>query len=220
MNVTETIVKTLETLRTDLADKQAARDGFALTLIERPGAEDVADALQATDAEIVLVAGRIELFEAALRASLSRDESAASANKINLAIEAGQRAIEASKLRVSVAKKIDASLATLGDLIDRWNAVSDEAAADVAKVIKLTTPTLEAQLDRSLVVRSSVQGENLAQPLGQALLANGVAGMGGNIYALSISFTTRPGLNCESMASENLADLESRLDGVLREAQL
>lgn len=220
MNTTETIGRTIEALAGEIEAKKSARDALALRLVDNPDDTALLEDLQSADAEVDLLAKRTALFEAARRASVSRDTEQAAASRVGLAVEARDRAVDAATSRVKVAKEIDTAVRTLGGLLSKWRAASDLCAEAAQAVLEAAHPgDVDAHLTRWLSFARYAGPQGLAAPLGGALVATGVSAAGDGAFDINLRFAVGPEETCEAIARTAANQVAAQLDGALRRLQ-
>ncbi|KWW37663.1 hypothetical protein [Cupriavidus metallidurans] len=220
---TDTINSMLAALAEQLIAKRTERDQLALELVDRPDDESIADTLHATEGEIAATEARIQLYQAALRASQDRDQASYAAKRVADAVAARGRAKDAANKRIQVAAAIDEHVATLGALLWLWDEACRECQAASLEVVNVAHAVGDslARLDQTHLLSECYGTKVISHPLGDVLLRAGVDRVGAEAFSLVPHFMTDPKnpLTCKGLAHSSGVVLLQRLDEMLKRAQ-
>lgn len=203
----------LSSLRKQAQEAAQARDAAALMRLHNPDDQGLLEALNSASAELAQIEDSIDLFEASHRAQFIAHQAEEDQLAKQRALAGYEQAVAASQTVLDLAPQIDATIASLSELLYAWDKATltrADAASCVADLL-----SNERKHEKRQVICTIARGY-LAQPLTQAVLDSGLPKSMGQSGDITSSLIVRSE-SIAKVAQENHQLLMTHLDEVMEQ---
>jgi chromosome segregation ATPase len=203
----------IEGLQDDILKARRALDVAALVHLSNATA-DSAQRVSKLQSELASLEGNLALLQGASRQA----ESQAISQDIEAKRQAAQVALDTSAAamarRQAIAKKLDATMATMLSLVAEYREASSEASSSISSAIMAVTPINEDAVNKIALLTGPAQVNVIAAPLGQFATQLREA-CSGHSWFVRLTFSTAPDRTCFIATDEASRRLESYVKGLV-----